>query len=89
YIKTILRNTKDREDLKVDYYTEVAITRVMQAIGRAIRSENDHALIILADRRYKNPLIIRRLKLNIKKITASIEDVKRVSDQFYNQLQSI
>ncbi|MCS7111569.1 MAG: hypothetical protein N3D82_01760 [Ignisphaera sp.] len=86
YIEMILRDTRNRE-YRIDYYTEVAIVRTLQALGRAIRSEKDHALTILADKRYRSPSIIGRLKLNIKKVTASIDEIKSVANQFYNQLQ--
>ncbi len=86
YIEMILRNTRGGEPY-IDYYMEVATTRIIQAIGRAIRSENDYALIILADKRYRNPSIIKMLKLNIKRIATSVTEIGNIVEQFYNQLQ--
>jgi DNA excision repair protein ERCC-2 len=46
---------KKRAELYFDIYP--AISKVLQAAGRAIRSENDRALIALLDERYANPAI--------------------------------
>ncbi|MCC6016167.1 MAG: ATP-dependent DNA helicase [Desulfurococcaceae archaeon] len=70
----------------VDYYRDIAAVRVLQAIGRAIRNENDYAFVILADRRYVNPEILKRLGLRPRVITNNISKIIQVANNYFNQI---
>ncbi|MCD6488401.1 MAG: ATP-dependent DNA helicase [Desulfurococcales archaeon] len=59
-------------------FFDVATTRVRQALGRAIRSPQDRALFILADHRYMDPRILRRLKIKVNKVIVSHREFIRV-----------
>ncbi|WP_252901520.1 helicase C-terminal domain-containing protein [Vulcanisaeta sp. JCM 14467] len=43
-------------------YQWPAIVRIKQAVGRAFRSEDDKALVILMDRRFREPRLARVFK---------------------------
>jgi len=86
YVDMLRKYIEDRRDIYSNYYIEIAAIRILQAIGRAIRSEKDYALVILADKRYKDPLILKRLKLNIRRITSSLRTIRDIVEQFYSQL---
>ncbi|MFO7618961.1 MAG: helicase C-terminal domain-containing protein, partial [Thermoplasmata archaeon] len=50
-----------------DYgYTYPAMNRVLQAIGRCIRSETDRAAVVLLDRRFGNPAYRRYFPEDVK-----------------------
>ena len=50
-----------------------AVIKVLQAIGRAIRSEKDRAFIVLADRRFLTPKLRKLLNLSYDLICSNIK----------------
>ena len=65
-----------------DYgYTYPAINRVLQSVGRCIRSETDKAAVILMDRRFGNPSYKRYFPDDVKLRPAS--DLKNELRKFY------
>lgn len=70
----------------VDYYKDIAVVRVLQAIGRAIRSENDYAFVVLADRRYIDQSIMKRLRLKPRAITRNVDTVVQIAYSYFKQL---
>ncbi len=71
-----------------DYLKEIASIRILQAIGRAIRSYKDYALIVLADKRFSDREILSRLRLRIRLITSSIGKVREIAKIFNSQYLS-
>lgn len=86
YTELLKRNTASSGRLYEDYYKDVAVVRVLQAIGRAIRSENDYVFVVLADKRFAYSDIVKRLRLRIRAIISSIERVAELADSFFCQL---
>ncbi len=65
-------------------YQWPAIVRVKQAIGRAFRSENDKALIILMDRRFKEGRLARTIEeyFGGYKVVGDIEELEEAASRF-------
>ncbi len=59
-------------------YIDTAVTRTKQAIGRAVRGPSDQAVYILADNRFMDPRILKRIGLRINKIVRSRAEYMRV-----------
>jgi len=78
YIEFIKRDLQKKGYIYTEYYRDLAIMRVLQAVGRAIRSEKDYALIVLADRRYRQKKLLEKIKLNIKAVTDSINTIEKI-----------
>ncbi|AEM38649.1 helicase c2 [Pyrolobus fumarii 1A] len=57
-------------------YTVTAYVKARQALGRAIRSDEDRAIYILGDRRYLNPRIRELLRLKYHRVVKSIEELR-------------
>jgi len=68
------------------FMDEVAAMRVLQAVGRSVRSENDCALVLLADRRFAEPRLVKRLKLRVRAVTNSIRIVAAIARDFAKQI---
>ena len=62
------------------------MNRVMQAVGRLIRSENDRGSVLLIDSRYlyKNYLSLFRKDRDNYKVIKNVDDLKKVLQDFYN-----
>ncbi|MEM4942809.1 MAG: helicase C-terminal domain-containing protein, partial [Ignisphaera sp.] len=78
YIEFIKKDLQKKGYIYTEYYRDLAIMRVLQAVGRAIRSEKDYALIVLADRRYRQKKLLEKIKLNIKTVTDSINTIEKI-----------
>ncbi|MEM1844688.1 MAG: helicase C-terminal domain-containing protein, partial [Ignisphaera sp.] len=78
YIEFIKKDLQKKGYMYIEYYRDLAIMRVLQAVGRAIRSEKDYALIVLADRRYRQKKLLEKIKLNIKTVTDSINTIEKI-----------
>lgn len=67
-------------------YLNPAMNRVMQAVGRLIRSENDRGSVLLIDSRYlyKNYLSLFRKDWDNYKVIKNVDDLKKVLQDFYN-----
>lgn len=67
-------------------YLNPAMNRVMQAVGRLIRSENDRGSVLLIDSRYlyKNYLSLFRKDRDNYKVIKNVDDLKKVLQDFYN-----
>ncbi len=74
---------------EMEFYRAIAATRTLQAIGRAVRSGNDYAFIVLADTRFAQPELAKLLRLRVRFATSSIERVVDIARAFYSQLHSI
>jgi len=68
------------------FMDELAAMRVLQAVGRSVRSENDYALVLLADRRFAEPRLAKRLKLRFRAVTSSIRIVSDIVRDFATQM---
>ncbi len=67
-------------------YTNPGINKVMQAVGRLIRGENDRGVALLIDDRYSNKdylELFNSVWQNSKKVS-SINDLKNSINSFYN-----
>jgi len=71
----------------IDYYRDIAIVRILQAVGRAIRSENDYAFVVLADRRYVNPELLKRLGLRPRVVTSNINKLVQIAESYFSQVE--
>ncbi len=60
-----------------------ACIKTMQAIGRAVRSENDKAFIVLADRRYLSKSLRDILGINYNAITSKADEVVEKFKTFF------
>ena len=70
-------------------FLNVGINKVMQAVGRVIRSENDRGAVLLIDRRYGNNKFLNLFNsiwLNHKFIESNEELINEL-DKFYNANQ--
>ncbi|ADM27822.1 DEAD_2 domain protein [Ignisphaera aggregans DSM 17230] len=88
YIDIIRKSFGDGDTRFSEYLKEVASIRILQAVGRAIRSDKDYALIILSDRRYLDRDILSRLRLRVRLVTQSIERIREIVRAFNNQYLS-
>ncbi|MEM3998542.1 MAG: ATP-dependent DNA helicase [Ignisphaera sp.] len=86
YTNAIANEIEKSGGESIDYFREQATIRILQAVGRAVRSDKDYALVILADRRFLGNSITPRLGLRIRFVTKSLEDVAKVVKMFYEQL---
>ncbi len=59
-----------------------AAIKVMQAAGRAVRSEEDEAAIVLADRRFLNPRLKGLLNVHYDAIAREVEEVGELVRRF-------
>ena len=87
YESKILRNYYDKNNLDGFNYTYVnpAMNRVMQAVGRLIRSENDRGSVLLIDSRYlhKKYLNLFRNEWKNYKVVKNSDEIKKVLREFY------
>jgi len=84
-LKSMRKRVADREAW--DYiYNMASSIRVMQAIGRSVRSEGDRALIVLGDRRFMSLDIRKYMGLKIGRVVRNLEEfrslVKLVAGDF-------
>jgi len=78
--------SKVGEELSWNYVHRVpAMVKVRQAIGRAIRSENDKAVFILLDYRFMDRRLQSLLKLKYNKIIKDIIEYRRVLKILYEE----
>ncbi|MEM2201327.1 MAG: ATP-dependent DNA helicase [Ignisphaera sp.] len=87
YVELIKRNIVAGGGSYADYYRDIATVRVLQAIGRAIRKENDCAFVVLADRRYLYRTVIRKLHLQPRAVTSDLKKVIELEISFFEQTQ--
>lgn len=77
YIKASMKKLAERigsDKAWKHIYLDTAITRIKQAVGQAIRSLEDRALIVLADNRYIKPQILKRLDIKINRVITTHEE---------------
>ncbi len=58
-------------------FMDTAAMRVRQALGRAIRSERDRAVFVLADNRFLDSRLKAKLRVRIDKVVTSFEEYVR------------
>lgn len=83
YVDEIFRSMSKKvpEDEARDYiYNMTASMKALQAIGRAVRGENDRALIILGDRRFMSRDIRKYMGLRIGRIARSLNEFELLVD---------
>jgi DNA excision repair protein ERCC-2 len=66
-----------------DFFREIALIRVLQAVGRAVRSEEDRAVIVLADNRYVTQPLLPGLGLRPRIITRRIDEIAKFIVQLF------
>lgn len=68
-------------------YSNIGINRVMQAIGRVIRSETDKGTILLIDERYAYGQYKKmfRGQLRYYQLVKSSSDIRNLTNQFWNK----
>ena len=62
----------------------LAAIRASQAIGRAIRSEEDRAYVVLADRRYLKRELRELMGLTYDRVFTDLEELLRSLSSFLN-----
>ncbi len=62
------RLTEEMRRYGVDYHEMIAGVRMAQAIGRAVRSPRDRAIVVLADKRFLRPSLLRYARFGRMKI---------------------
>jgi DNA excision repair protein ERCC-2 len=88
YTQAIVTEINRAGGSSADFFKEVATVRVLQAIGRAIRSEQDRAMIVLSDSRYISQQLLSRLGLRATLVTNRIDVIAKAVVQFYDSLTS-
>jgi DNA excision repair protein ERCC-2 len=88
YTQAIVTEINRAGGSSADFFKEVATVRVLQAIGRAIRSEQDRAMIVLSDSRYISQQLLSRLGLRATLVTNRIDVIAKAVAQFYDSLTS-
>ena len=78
YVQAIATEINKVGGSSADFFREIASIRVLQAIGRAVRSEQDRAIIVLADNRYVTQSLLSRLGLSPRLITRRIDEISRI-----------
>ncbi len=63
-----------------------AVIKVMQAAGRAIRSERDEAVIVLGDRRFMIPKVRELLNVRYDAVIKNVNEVGRYVERFFKGL---
>lgn len=58
-------------------YLDVAAVRVRQALGRAIRSPDDKAVFVLADNRFMDPRMRRKLGVRVDRVITDVNGLRR------------
>lgn len=79
---------KNQDMAGYDYaYTNPGINKVMQAVGRVIRSEEDKGAALLIDERYlnRNYLDLYRAEWKNYKVVFNEEDIQEALKNFYNK----
>ncbi len=64
----------------------LAVLRVAQSVGRAVRSELDRAIAVLADSRFLRPSIRRSLRLSRAFVARSVEELRKFLTDSYKSL---
>ncbi|HWQ16356.1 MAG TPA: ATP-dependent DNA helicase [Sulfolobales archaeon] len=89
YVDELFKNMRKKvsEDEAWDYiYNMAASMKVLQAIGRAVRGEDDRALVVLGDRRFMSRDIRKYMGLRIGRIARNLKEfetlVKLVASDF-------
>ena len=88
YKNDLLKNYYSEEGSGYDYaYTYPGINKVMQSLGRVIRSENDVGMVLLIDTRYQAPFYknIINDKYPQAQLVFSGNDIKRLVKKFYER----
>ncbi len=83
YIEELFKNMgkKVSEQEAWDYiYNMASSIKVLQAIGRAVRGENDRALVILGDRRFMARDIRKYMGLRIGRIARNLREFESLVD---------
>ncbi|MEM1644768.1 MAG: ATP-dependent DNA helicase [Ignisphaera sp.] len=87
YIELLKRNITTSGGSYTGYYRDIAVARILQAIGRAIRSESDYAFVVLADKRYLYRTVLSKLHLQPKAVTRDLRRVVQLEISFFEQMQ--
>ena len=80
---------KSAEEMGVDereFMESLTAIRTMQAVGRAVRSESDRAIAVLADSRFLRPSMLRNLRMSRPCIARSLEQLKRVVSELWKSI---
>ena len=86
YVNRVAKSFSSDEN---EFYRAVAAIRTLQAVGRAVRSEHDYALIILADSRFGSSELLKMLRLRIRFVARSLEKVVEIARAFYAELHRV
>ncbi len=81
YLEEVMKRLSERigrERAWIHIYLDTAAVKTRQAIGRAQRSPGDRALIVLADNRYLDPRLRKRLRTHINTVAASPRQLRSI-----------
>ncbi|MEM1934808.1 MAG: ATP-dependent DNA helicase [Acidilobaceae archaeon] len=87
-IKTLSKRFKSQKDARRGFYLSIAITRVKQALGRAVRSPEDKAVFVLLDYRYFRKDLRELLNIKYDKVVGSPEELEELLKDVQNFLEN-
>ncbi len=81
YLEKVLETLAERigrNKAWIHLFLDTAVVKTRQAVGRAQRGPMDRALIVLADNRFLDPRIRKRLRLPVNRVVVSPGEMRRI-----------